>query len=46
MGWKCVECDLAAEKWGLCEKHWAFYMHPSRQGGNDESTPVVDKPKP
>ena len=36
MGWKCEECDETAEKWGLCRRHYAWYLHPSNQISDHE----------
>ena len=43
MGWRCDECDDGtAEKWGLCRRCWAFYMHPSNTATDDETTTLGD----
>ena len=48
MGWRCIECDNTAEKWGLCSRCWDYYRHPSnsRKIGTNETGTIRDTEKP
>ena len=43
MGWKCIECENTGEKWGLCRRCWAYYMHPSNTATEDETSALANR---
>ena len=48
MGWRCIECDNVAEKWGLCKRCWDYWRHPSNNGKveTNETSTIRDTKKP